>query len=594
MQRQEDELLMRRLLMIDLTTRQSRVEQIAADDLLGLGGKALALAVLERHLDPRADPLSPDNPVVLTPSPLSTYGFSGSNRFGAFAKSPLTGAILESYSGGTLARTLAETGWDAVVITGASATPVRLVVDNEGTQIHAAGELWGLDVFAADDLLSADLPRRAGSMVIGVAGERLSAISSVQVEKYHSLGRGGLGAVFGSKRLKAVTVRSAGPVRNEGSEAFNTLRHKVSHLATDSPAANAYRGMGTSMMVALLNEAQGFPADYWRAGTVEHRATLEAENFSSWATVATGTCPPCPMRCRRVITVNEGPEAGRTIHGPEYETLYSFGGLCMVEHARDVLRIHEECNRLGMDTISAGNLVALAMVAAERGDLAAPAKGDTEAIMALLNEMAGRSSELGDLLSQGIRPAADALGLSDEAIHVKGMEPAGYDPRALRGMALAYATSPRGACHLRATFYKPILGGLTKDLDDEALATLFIDFEDRLFLFDCLIMCRFYRDFLTWEDLALATGELAGRTVTVDELKTLAGRLLDQVRRLNFSFGLTAADDRLPRRFFTEALGEKPALGEEEFQGMLTAYYLQRGWGEEGVPPREESLAAGA
>jgi aldehyde:ferredoxin oxidoreductase len=265
----------------------------------------------------------------------------------------------------------------------------------------------------------------------------------------------------------------------------------------------------------------------------------------------------------------------------------------MVEHARDVLRIHEECNRLGMDTISAGNLVALAMVAAEEGKADAPAKGDTEAIMRLLNEMAERSSELGDLLSQGIRPAADALELTDQAIHVKGMEPAGYDPRALRGMALAYATSPRGACHLRATFYKPILGGLTKDLDDEALAELFIDFEDRLFLFDCLIMCRFYRDFLTWEDLAVATGELAGRPVSVEELKELAGRLLDRVRRLNFAFGLTAADDRLPKRFFTETLGDKPALGEQEFAGMLKAYYLKRGWGEEGVPPGEETLGAG-
>ena len=334
------------------------------------------------------------------------------------------------------------------------------------------------------------------------------------------------------------------------------MRHKVSHLATDSPAANAYRAMGTSMMVAVLNEAQGFPADYWRTGTVPHRATLEAENFTSWGTVQTGTCPPCPMRCRRIITIGEGEEAGKTVHGPEYETLYSFGGLCMVEHARDVLLIHEECNRLGMDTISAGNLVALAMLAEEKGrQVEAPGKGDVPGIMNLLQQMADRSSELGDTLSQGIRSAAADLDLVDEAIHVKGMEPAGYDPRALRPMALAYATSPRGACHLRATFYKPILGGLTKDLDDDALAELFVDFEDRLFLFDCLIMCRFYRDFLTWEDLAVAAGELAGRHISVPELKVLTGELIDRVRRLNYAFGLTADDDKLPggssRKYWT-------------------------------------------
>lgn len=577
---------MRRLLTVDLSASRVAVQELAADDLLGLGGKALGLAVLEHFLDPTVDPLSPANVVVITPSPLSAYGFSGSNRFGVFAKSPLTGAILESYSGGSLARTLRETGWDALVVTGAAATPVRLHMDEEGARILPATEHWGLDAFATDDALAAELPKRAGALVIGPAGERLSAIATVQVEKYHALGRGGLGAVFGSKRLKAVTIASRGPVKAEGSDAFNTVRHKVSHLATDSPAANAYRAMGTSMMVALLNEAQGFPADYWRAGSVEHRASLEAENFLTWARVETGTCPPCPMRCRRIITINEGEHAGQTIHGPEYETLYSFGGLCMVEHARDVLRIHEQCNRLGLDTIGAGNLAALAMLAAERGTLAAaPGKGDVDGIMRLLEEMARRSSELGDLLSQGIRPASAALALADEAIHVKGMEPAGYDPRALRGMALAYATSPRGACHLRATFYKPVLAGMTKDLDDETLAELFIDYEDRLFLFDCLAMCRFYRDFLTWEDLAVATSELAGRPVAVEELKLLAGSLVDRVRRLNFAFGLTAADDRLPRRFFTEALGDKPPLGEEEFTGMLTAYYRKRGWGNEGVPP---------
>jgi aldehyde:ferredoxin oxidoreductase len=227
------------------------------------------------------------------------------------------------------------------------------------------------------------------------------------------------------------------------------------------------------------------------------------------------------------------------------------------------------------------------MYAGEQGKLSdAPPKGDTAAIKALLREMAERNTELGDLLSQGIREASAQLGLADEAIHVKGMEPAGYDPRSLRGMALAYATSPRGACHLRATFYKPILGGLTKDLDDDQLADLFVDFEDRLFLYDCLIMCRFYRDYLTWDDLAVLAGELSGRPVRVEELKDLTSQLLTRVRRLNFAFGLTPADDRLPRRFFTEALGERPPLGEEEFRGMLTAYYRRRGWGEQGLTPR--------
>ena len=302
------------------------------------------------------------------------------------------------------------------------------------------------------------------------------------------------------------------------------------------------------MMVALLNEAGGFPAGYWTEGTVAHRATLEAEHYPEWATVETGTCPPCPMRCRRHLTITEGPEAGREIHGPEYETLYSFGGLCMVEHARDVLLLHEECNRLGIDTISAGNLVALAIEAgsARAGSRAPRAwgRGHDHRPPARLWPIA--RPPWATRLAGGIRSAADSFGMADQAIHVKGMEPAGYDPRALRGMALAYATSPRGACHLRATFYKPILGGLTKDLDADGIAALFVDFEDRLFLFDCLVMCRFYRDFLTWDDLVVAANTLAGRdrgteyapVPTIDQggLQTLARDLLTRVRRLNFAF----------------------------------------------------------
>ena len=587
---------MRRVLHVDLGAGDTRVEEVDVTAIAGLGGKALAVDLLERYLDPVSMPLSPGNVVVLTSSPLAAYAFSGSNRLGAFCRGPLTGAFLESYVGGNAGRALREAGWDAVVLHGAAAGPVRLHLDAAGATLLPAGELWGLDAFATDDALTAVLGKRSVALVIGPGGETLNAVASVQAGKDHSLGRGGLGAVFGSKLLKAVTITSPGALRLTPLEGFDDMRKKVSQLATDSPAANAYRRMGTPMMVALLNEAGGFPAGYWSEGKVAHRATLEAEHYPEWATVETGTCPPCPMRCRRHLTLTQGPDAGREIHGPEYETLYSFGGLCMVEHARDVLLLHEECNRLGVDTISAGNLVALAIEAGRQGRLkGAPALGDVAAITALLRDMARRSTSLGDTLAGGIRAAADALGMGDQAIHVKGMEPAGYDPRALRGMALAYATSPRGACHLRATFYKPILGGLTKDLDAEGIAALFVDFEDRLFLFDCLVMCRFYRDFLTWDDLVVAANTLVAETAapgkpvpTIDQggLQTLARELLTRVRRLNFRFGLTAADDSLPRRFFTEPLGDKPPLGDEEFQGMLTAYFIARGWGEAGVPPQ--------
>ncbi|GAB4246195.1 MAG: aldehyde ferredoxin oxidoreductase family protein [Thermoleophilia bacterium] len=576
---------MTKILFIDLSAGTTSAEDLAFAGLAGLGGKALAVHLLERYLDPKVDPLAPGNVVVFTPSPLAAYGFSGSDRFGAFTKSPLTGAFLESYAGGTMARTMRETGWEAVVVRGAAADPVRVHIDSAGAVILPAGELWGRDVFETEDNLRARLEKRSSTMIIGPAGEARSAVASVQLERDHALGRGGLGAVFGSKHLKAVTVTSAGSVRLEPGEAFADVRRRVAKLATDSPAAHAYRTFGTPMMVAVINEAGAFPTGYWTSGRAPHRATLEAENFPEWAEVATETCPPCPVRCRRRLTVKEGPHAGRVVRGPEYETLFSFGGLCMVEHARDVLFLHEECNRLGMDTMSAGNLVSLAIRATQQGRRPdGPAPGHAEAIAALLGHMARRDTELGDILSRGIRGAAAAFGMEDEAIHVKGMEPAGYDPRSLRGMALAFATSPRGACHLRATFYKPILAGLTKDKDADGVAELFIDYEDRMFLYDCLIMCRFYRDFMTWEDLAVVATELAGFPVAVADLQTQMGGLLTRVRRLNFAMGLTAADDTLPKRFFTEGIDDKPPIGNQELADLLSAYYRRRGW-PDGVPP---------
>lgn len=573
----------KRILRVDLSTKEVTTGDFASEGLLGLGGKALGVALLEHHLDPGVDPLAPENPVIFTSSPMAAYGLSGSNRLGAFTKGPLTGAFLESYSGGTMARSLQETGWDALVVTGAAAGPIWLDVDSAGAQLRAANDLWGQDVFTADDRIRDDLDRRSSTLVIGPAGENRVAFAAAMLEKFHALGRGGLGAVLGSKRLKALTVTSPGPRRSKGSPDFDRVRRAISKLATEDPVADAYRRLGTPMMVAVLNEAGGFPTEYWSKGTAAHREDLEADNYGDWARVENETCPPCPVRCRRRLVFKDGRDDGRIVHGPEFETLYAFGGLCLVEHARDVVLLHEECNRLGMDTISAGNIIALAARAGEEGKIAgAPRFGDAAGIKIALGKIAARDGTTEDALAGGIMEAARFLGMEDTAVHVKGMEPAGYDPRALKGMGLAYATSPRGACHLRATFYKPELGGLTQGLSPDEVAELFVDYENRLFLHDCLIMCRFYRDFLPWEHLQVMISELSGDPVGQEESAALIGDLLTRIRRLNFAMGLSSDDDKLPSRFFEEALGTKPPLDRQEFATTLRSYYLRRGWGETG------------
>jgi len=287
-----------------------------------------------------------------------------------------------------------------------------------------------------------------------------------------------------------------------------------------------------------------------------------------------------------VLTITEGPEAGRHIHGPEYETLYAFGGSCMVEHALDVAKLNERCNLLGLDTMSTANLVGAAIKAAELGRLAdGPKAGDVEAIGRTLDEIAMRSTPTGEVLALGMDPALETFGMKEWSITSKRLDPAGYEPRRLKGMALSYAVSPRGACHLRATFYKPELGGLLDGLDDDAYVQTYIDWEDRMLLMDSLTMCRFYRDLLTWDFMTSAATQLNGTPVTRPELERLCNETLTRIRRFNFLQGLSPADDTVAERFFLEATDKAPALDRVELSRRVQLYWIKRGWGNEGYPP---------
>ncbi len=575
---------MRKILFVDLTTRTWRVEEIDVSGLLGLGGKVLGTRLLEIYLDPDADPLAPENVLIITPSPVSAYGVSGSDRFAAFTRSPLTGIWLEAYCGGSFARTLRETGWEAVVITGASDKPVRIHLSAAGIEFPSAENLWGKDPTALEAELMPQLDKRSAVLSIGVAGENLVSIAAVMHQEAHSLGRGGMGAVFGSKKLKAISVTSPGPIKMETEEQFVATRREIARLATDSPTATNYNRFGTPVMVGLLNETGAFPTDFFTKGAAPHRATLEAEHWPEWATIESSTCPPCPMRCRKRLILTEGPEAGRELHGAEYETLYVFGGSCMVEHARDVAKLNERCNLAAIDTISGGNLVAIAIKGKQLGLIPeGPEPGDVEAIDRLLAEIAERSTPLGDTLAQGMDEALAHFGMSEWSITSKHMDPAGYEPRRLKGMALSYAVSVRGACHLRSTFYKPELGGMLEGLDDDAYIETYIDWEDRMLLIDSLSMCRFYRDFLTWENVASIASQLNGAPVTIGELKALANETMTRIRVMNFRLGAVPADDTVAERFFREATDKAPALDREEFERRIRLYWRKRGWNDDGT-----------
>jgi aldehyde:ferredoxin oxidoreductase len=258
-----------------------------------------------------------------------------------------------------------------------------------------------------------------------------------------------------------------------------------------------------------------------------------------------------------------------------------------VEHARDVAVLNERCNMLGMDTISGGNLAAIAIKGRQLGLVAdGPAAGDVEGISRLLGEIAARSTSTGNILAQGMDDALAAFGMSEWSVTTKHLDPAGYEPRRLKGMALSYAVSVRGACHLRATFYKPDLGGLLEGLDDDTFVQIYIDWEDRMLLLDSLTMCRFYRDFMSWDHLLASASQLNGAPVTKEQLDQLCTETTTRIRRLNLAFGATPADDTVAERFFRESTDSAPALDREELRRRVRIYWKKRGWTDEGLISR--------
>jgi len=354
----------------------------------------------------------------------------------------------------------------------------------------------------------------------------------------------------------------------------------------DTPGVQNYRRMGTPMLVAMNNSVGGFPSKYWHLGTFEGWEKISAEALLERCQVKPSACLRCFVACGNLSEIKEGRHKGLKIEGPEYETIYAFGGLCMVHEIEEVAYLNDICDRLGMDTISSGSLCAFAMEASEKGRIQEKIVwGDVDRIAELLHDISNKKG-IGAVLAEGIRYAARAWDMEDVAIHAKGMDPAGYDPRILKGMGLAYATSDRGACHLRATFYKAELAGMIPIDQMEGKAKLFLEFEDRFNIHDSLILCRFYRDiYWDWKYLSEIVELTTGLKLDEAGLRKISSTIQNATRKFNLREGLTPKDDTLPKRFFDEPLGKDgKVLRREDLQKMLQDYYALRGWSPEGIP----------
>ena len=568
------------LLRIDLSKQKFTVEPVPESILRSyLGGKGLGSYLLLEENPPHVDPFSAENRLIITLGPLADTPFYGSSRYAVFTKSPQTGIYSESYSGGKITLSLSRTGYDAIIIEGRSKHPVFLDISDKEVLFQPASKLWGKSTYETEEAILKKAGKDSGALVIGPAGENLIKFAVIASEHWRSLGRAGIGAVMGSKKLKAIVFHGKKRRKIADSVSLKRLSQEFKKRVKGDQIVYMYKTYGTPMLVSIMNTIGAFPTQYWSKGTLEGWEAISAESLMERCEVSSIACPYCFMSCGKISEIKQGRHRGLRIMGPEYETIYAFGGLCMVKSIEEIIYLNDLCDRLGMDTITAGNLAAFAIEAAKRKKIKDTLRyGDANGIAEILTKIAYKKG-VGKILSEGVRHAAEIWQMEEEAIHVKGLEPAGFDPRVLKGMGLAYATSDRGACHLRATFYKSELSGQIDPDQIKGKAKLFVDYEDKMTLFDALILCRFYRDLITWKDLQEIMKSACDLSLKKEELKTIASGIANLARAFNQREGLTKKEDKLPRRFFREVLQETgKTIQPADLEVMLKEYYQLRGW----------------
>ncbi len=584
-----------RFLKVDLTDRTYDIVTLPDSVLLKyLGGKGLASYLLYSMNPEGVDPLSPDNCLIFATGPITNSMIWGSSRYGVYTKSPQTGFYSESYSGGKVPEAIDSAGFDAIVITGKNKRPAVIVIEPEGVEFHDADDIWGMNTYETEDAVNEKFGNgsaKSGAVVIGPAGENLVRFAVIENDYWRSAGRTGVGTVMGSKNLKAIVFKGnkKRPLFNE--KRVRTFSKEIAAESKNNPVVQAYKKMGTPMMVEFVNKIKAFPTRYWSEGFFDKWKNIGAEALHKQCNVQPRACAKCFIACGRMTTVQNGPYSGLKIEGPEYETIFAFGGLCMIDSIEAIAYLNDICDRLGMDTISAGNLCGFTIEAAGRKKIDFQIKyGDVDAIAGLLKKIATRQG-IGDILARGIRHAARTWDMEDIAVHVKGLELPGYDPRVLKGCGLAFATADRGACHLRATFHHPEIKGMIAPETIKGKAELLIDFEDRLTLMDTLILCRFFRDIYPWERLGEIIEMTTGQKQDKAALRERAAEISTLIRSFNIREGLKPEDDNLPKRFYKESLKTGHKIKKEELETMLQDYYNLRGWQKNGLPEVKPNIS---
>jgi aldehyde:ferredoxin oxidoreductase len=585
-----------RALVVDASAGTSYVLPLP-DELLRayIGGAGLGAWLMHHLGPPGVDPLAPAAPLAYVFSPLVGTPLTTSAKFAVVAKSPLTGLLTDALASSHFAIAGKLTGYDAIVVTGACSRPSALLIDGDGVRLTDAAELSGLTAAQTGTRLRQQLGERLGRgwrvAAIGPAGERGVRYATISHDGRHA-GRGGLGAVLGAKKIKAIAVRAAAKVAPADPDAVLAAARDL-RARSFGPATAKYRELGTLANLLAFNAISTLPTRNFQAATFDGAPRLAAEELSEMRQVARHSCASCTIGCEHIYKGRDGRKTR-----VEYENVFALGPMCGVSDPDAVLAASARCDDLGLDTISAGGTIAWAMECAERGLIDAPwlRFGDADALLRMLEQI-GERDGLGDLLAEGSRYAADQIGQGSSAFapHVKGMEMPGYEPRTLHAMALGLAVNARGADHNRSGAYEADLSGELDRFDGgDAHVAAAVETEDRAAIMDSLILCKFLRGVFTepFEEWAGLLSSVTGWDVDGAELRRTARRIVLAKRVYNIREGWRPADDWLPERLLSEPLrlasGREAGLTPVRLQAMIDAYYTARGLDDQGQPGQDQ------
>jgi aldehyde:ferredoxin oxidoreductase len=564
-----------------------------------LGGRGLGARLLYDMLPAGTDPLSPDNLLIFLTGPLTGSMATGSSKFVVVTKSPATHGWCDSYSSGRISVQLKKVGYDGMVVRGRANHPCYLRIDEKGVAIRDAGHLWGKDSFETETMLKeAEGDSSVGVSSIGPAGEKLVKFACINSDLYRQAGRGGVGAVMGSKNLKAIVITGmTGPGLYDRKRLFDLNRENYQRALT-SEVAQARMKYGTPLTLNITHTGGILPTKNFQFSTWE-KALGKIDSVGVYGShKGHKSCLSCFIHCSLVTEAAEGKYRGVTVEGPEYETLGLFGPNLLIDSLPTIIQANVLCDRLGLDTISAGNVIGFFMECFERGLVSTRETegfgigfGEDEAALATIELMAHRRG-FGDVLAEGVKGAAAHIGQGADrfAMHVKGLEFPAYEPRGAFGSGLSYAVSPRGACHRRAwPPAKEILGNYPP-YTAEGKAEMIRQLYDDNCVLHSLLVCDMPGKFipLSLDDYAGYFRAVTGEPASGKDLLGLAGRIETLIRMFNLREGVTRKDDSLPYRTLFEPLPDGPAkgqcIGEANLNRMIDEYYACRGWDSAGVP----------